>query len=173
MKVRELMTPLSEYPTLGIDAKLSDAVMVLDNSKHKDVLITDSSGNLKGVLTMTDILGILEPSYKKLSSRDLDKDTLTHRYVADIFKEFGLWSNSLDELCQKGSKISVVEAMHTPEQSEFLDENDELEHGLHNFVVGVPQPLIVRKNGEITGVLRLSDVFDEVKKRMLACACTE
>ena len=173
MKVKELMTPLSEYVTLGLDAKLSDVVVSRADSKHRDVLIVNENGNLKGVLTMTDILSMLEPSYKKLKTEDLAKDTLTNRYVADIFKEFGLWSASLSELCEKGCDISVVDAMHVPEKGEYLDEEDNLEHGLHNFVVGVHQPLIVRKNGEITGVLRLTDVFDEVKKRMATCACQQ
>ena len=66
MKVKELMTPLSEYSTFGMDAKLSDIVISLSESKHRDVLIINENGNLKGVLTMTDILGTLEPNYKKL-----------------------------------------------------------------------------------------------------------
>jgi len=173
MQVKELMTPLSEYTTLGMDAKLSDVVVALESSKHRDILIVNENGNLKGVLTMTDILGMLEPSYKKLKEQDLAKDTLTNRYVADIFKEFGLWSNTLDELCEKGCDIKATDAMHVPEEVEYLDEEDNLEHGVHNYIVGSHQPLIVRKNGHVTGVLRLTDVFDEVKKRMVSCACEQ
>ena len=173
MKVKELMTPLSEYSTFGMDAKLSDIVISLSESKHRDVLIINENGNLKGVLTMTDILGTLEPNYKKLNTRDKDRDTLTNKYVADIFKEFGLWSASLNELCKNGCSTSVTKAMHVPEKEEYLDEEDDLEHGLHNYIVGVHQPLIVRKNGKITGTLRLTDVFDEVRKRMVACTCQQ
>ncbi len=171
MKVKELMIPVSEYMTFGSDAVLSDVVVAMSESKHKDALILNEKGNLRGVLTMAEVLGELEPSYKKLKAKGLDKDTLTHEYVADIFKEFGLWADSLNTLCQNACNVSVLDAMHVPEKVEYLDEDDDLEHGVHNYVVGVHQPLIVRKNGEVTGVLRLSDIFEEVKKRMVACNC--
>jgi predicted transcriptional regulator len=170
MKVKELMTPLSEYSTLTEEAKLSDAIALQTKSKHRDILIIDENGNLKGVLTITDILSALEPSYKKLHAKNINKETLTTQYVADIFKEFGLWANSLSQLCKKGRTINVVDAMYTPEDTEYLNEEDKLEHGLHSYIIGTHQPLMVRSNGSITGILRLSDVFDEVKKRMVACA---
>ncbi len=52
---------------------------------------------------------------------------------------------------------------------EYLNEEDELGHAMHRYIVGMHQPLLVRNNGTITGVLRLSDIFDEVKNRMLTC----
>ena len=173
MKIKELMTPLSEYSTLGTDAKLSDVIVSLTESKHRDILIVDENGDLKGILTMTDILRALEPSYKKLDTHDRYKATLTSRYVGDVFKEFGLWTSSLSELCKKGCTTSVVDIMHVPDITDYLNEDDELEDALHHYVVGTQQPLIIRKNGEITGILRLVNVFDEIKKRMIACACEQ
>ena len=38
------------------------------------------------------------------------------------------------------------------------------------YMVGTPQPLIVRRDGKITGVLRMSDVFNEIIGRMNTCA---
>lgn len=173
MKVKELMTPISEYTTLGTDAALSDVVVALQDSGHRDVIIVDGKGDFKGILTMTDILLALEPNYKKLGRKDLASDTLTSSWVTDLFAQFNLWSDTLSELCKKGCNIKVTEAMYTPEEGEFLKEDDDLEVGIHKYIVRVHQPIIVRNNGSVTGILRLSDVFDEIKGRMLTCACEQ
>ena len=173
MKVKELMTSVSEYMTFEKNATLSDVVVSLAESKHRDVLVVNDSGDLEGILTMTDILGAIEPSYKKLQAKDLDKDTLTNRYVADIFKEFGLWADTLEDLCKKGCSLTVADVMHTLKNEEFLNEDDALENGVHHYIMGAHQPLIVRKNGEVTGILRLNDVVEEIQRRMVACACEQ
>jgi hypothetical protein len=171
MKIKELMTPISEYTTLGTEATLSETVAALAQSKHHDVLVTTADGSLAGILTMTDILATLEPSYKRLLGRELDGETLTNKYVADIFKEFGLWSDTLTELCRKSLDVKIGDAMYVPAEVEYLDEEDSIEFGVHHYITGVHQPLIVRRGKEVTGVLRLANVFDEIKKRITSCTC--
>jgi Mg2+/Co2+ transporter CorC len=171
MKVKELMTPVSEYTTLAADATLSDAVTALSKSSHNDVLVLNTDGKLAGVLTMTDILAALEPSYKKLLGKEVDGDTLTNKYVADIFKEFGLWSDTLNELCHKCVDQKLSGVMYVPAEVEYLDEEDTIEFGVHHYITGVHQPLIVRKGSQVTGILRLGDVFTEIKKRITSCTC--
>ncbi|MEF2230306.1 MAG: CBS domain-containing protein [Pseudodesulfovibrio sp.] len=169
MKVKKLMIPVGEYRTVSKDATFGEVAAALVDSGHRDVIVVDGDGNLAGVLTMIDLMVALEPNYKKLGKRDLNSDTLSNRYVADIFKEFDLWSDTLGKVCQKGHSTKVSEAMYVPAEAEYLDENDSLEHAIHRFIVGTHQPLLVRQNGAITGVLRLSDVFEEITKRMLVC----
>ena len=169
MKVKELMIPVGEYRTVGVDATFSEVATALVDSGHRDVLVLDGKGDLAGVLTMTDILVALEPNYKKLGKKDLDSDTLSNRYVADLFKEFDLWSDTLSKLCQQGASVKASEAMYAPADAEYLNEDDSLEHAIHRYIVGTHQPLLVRSNGTITGVLRLGDIFEEITKRMIAC----
>jgi len=169
MKVKDLMTPVGEYRTVGVGAIFGEVAAALADSGHRDVIVVDGDGNLAGVLTMIDIMLALEPNYKKLGKKDLGSDTLSNRYVADVFKEFDLWSDTLNKVCQHGYSTKVAEAMYVPGEAEYLDEDDALEHAIHRFIIGTHQPLIVRRDGVITGVLRLSDVFGEITKRMLAC----
>lgn len=173
MKVKDLMRPVSEYTTLGMDAAFSDVVVALQDSTHRDVIVVDESGAFKGILTMTDILQALEPNYKKLGRKQLDSDTLTTAWVTDLFTQYNLWSDTLSEICKKGCTTKLADVLYVPDESEFLNEEDDLEVGIHKYIVGVHQPLVVRSNGTVTGVLRLSDVFDEIKGRMLACACEQ
>ncbi|QJB57270.1 CBS domain-containing protein [Pseudodesulfovibrio sp. zrk46] len=169
MKIKDLMTPVSEYKTVTTTATFADVAAALSESSHRDVIVVNEDGDLVGILTMTDILVAMEPNYKKLGKKDLDSDILSNRYVADLFKEYGLWVDPLNELCKKGAKVLVSDAMYVPDESEYLNEEDDLGHGIHRYIVGVHQPLLVRSNGTITGVLRLSDVFEEIKTRMVTC----
>jgi len=169
MKVKDLMIPVGEYRTVGVDAIFGEVAAALADTDHRDVIIVDRDGNLAGVLTMIDIMLALEPNYKKLGRKDLGSDTLSNRYVADVFKEFDLWADTLTKVCQNGYATKVADAMYVPAETDYLDEDDDLEHAIHRFIIGTHQPLIVRKADAITGVLRLSDVFGEISKRMLAC----
>ena len=47
----------------------------------------------------------------------------------------------------------------SPTEVEYLDEEDNLEFGVHHYITGVHQPLIVRRKREVTGLLRLADVL--------------
>ena len=89
--------------------------------------------------------------------------------MAEQFKEFNLWGDTLPNICSRGVEISVTDAMHVPEESHYIDEDTDIEHGVHMYMVGTPQPLIVRNNSNVTGVLRMSDVFAEIVNRMNAC----
>ena len=173
MKVKDLMTPIGDYKTLGIDALLGDAAVLLTEAAHRDIVIVDAKGAFAGILTMTDVLMALEPNYKKLGKKDLDSDVLSNRFVADIFKEFDLWSDTLADMCEKGCAIAVADAMYVPDKEEYLDEEANLEHGVHNYIVGTHQPLVVRSNGQVVGLLRMADVFEEIIQRMNACACKQ
>ena len=169
MKVKELMIPVADYQTLGEDACLGDVAAALNASKHRDILVVNGSGSFVGVLTMADVILALEPNYKKLKKKDLATDVLSNRLVAEQFKEFNLWGDTLSNICGKAVKIRVTDAMHVPEEAHYIDEDNDIEHGVHMYMVGTPQPLIVRNNGEVTGVLRMSDVFAEIVNRMNAC----
>jgi predicted transcriptional regulator len=173
MKVKELMTPVGDYQTLGKNATLGDVASVLQPGSHRDILIVDEQGDFAGVLTMSDIITTLEPNYKKLFKKNLQSETLSNRYVAEQFKEFNLWADTLNNICAKGVKIKVTDAMHVPEEGHYINEDNDLEYGVHMYMVGTPQPLIVRKNGQVTGVLRMSDVFKEIIGRMHTCALAD
>ncbi|HKI80226.1 MAG TPA: CBS domain-containing protein [Pseudodesulfovibrio sp.] len=173
MKVKELMTPVDDYQTLGTDATLGDVAAAIKPDGHRDILIVDGQGDFAGVLTMSDIITTLEPNYKKLFKKNLQSETLSNRYVAEQFKEFNLWSDTLNNICARGAKIKVTDAMHVPEEGHYINEDNDLEYGVHMYMVGTPQPLIVRNNGQVTGVLRMSDVFKEIIGRMHTCAMAD
>lgn len=173
MKVKDLMIPVDDYKTVKIDTNLGEVATLLSNSEHRDVVVVNEAGDLEGVLTMTDILIAMEPNYKKLSQKELASDVLSNRYVADLFKEFNLWGDTLGEVCKKAVKINVSNAMYVPTKGEYMNEEDDLEQAIHRYITGIHQPIIVKNNGTITGVLRLSDVFKTISERMVTCVQNE
>jgi CBS domain-containing protein len=69
----------------------------------------------------------------------------------------------------KASKIRVKNIMSTLTKGEFVDEDANLEQAMHLFVIGHHQSLLVTRKSEIVGILRLTDVVNEICRAIEAC----
>ncbi|MGE4554201.1 MAG: HPP family protein [Desulfovibrionaceae bacterium] len=178
MKVREVMIPVGDYVSVGQDETLLGAFQALERRReangaahaHRDVLVLDAGGAVAGKLTMADILLALEPTYGQITSQAAGHDTLTREYVARMFKEFDLWPDTLDNLCRGAAGLKVGDICHRPGPGEFVEADDDLERAIHRYLLGVHQPLLVRQDGRVVGVLRYSDVFEQLRRHVLGCA---
>jgi predicted transcriptional regulator len=65
--------------------------------------------------------------------------------------------------------VKVGDLVATPLEGEIIDSEDTLNKAVHQIIVGHNQSLIVKSGGKIVGILRLTDVFDEIAKRMRLC----
>ncbi|MDD9302229.1 MAG: CBS domain-containing protein [Desulfobacter sp.] len=173
IKIKDVMIPLSNYVTIKEENTLYDVFQILEKNRtsshaHRDAIVIDETGAFKGKVTMIDIFKALEPNYTKLFKNYKD-GTLTKEYVLNAVKDLGLWVEPMKTLCERGMDIRVSEVMHVPKSSEFIQEEDSVETALHEYVMGVHQPLMVKNNEKVTGVLRFGDLFEIIRKRMLAC----
>lgn len=172
--VKELMIPISDYVTVKKTDTLVDVLQALESARqanehaHRDAIVVDDAGTFVGKVTMLDIFRALEPNYKKMVGGSGD-GTLTKSFVMKAVKAFNLWTEPETDICQRGARKTVAEVMHTPRSFEFLQEEDTLEKPLNLYVMGVHQPLIVKKNETVTGVLRFGDMFEVVRRELLAC----
>lgn len=178
MKVKDLMIPVAEYVTVPEDSTLLDVFLALEEDfkakpegshAHRDVMVLNPAGELVGMVTMVDILRALEPNYRKLTNGN-DEHTLTKEYVAGVFRDMGLWSDSLTELCTKAAGYAVKSVMHAPDAGEVVDEDDSIEIAIHYYIMGAKQPIVVRRGDRFIGVLRFSDIFEAIRGRMLSCS---
>ena len=112
------------------------------------------------------VVGISSGSTDPVSNNQ----TLTDAFVQNAVKDFKLWLEPVESVCERGGKVTVAEAMHIPEKSEYLKEDDSREKAMNCYVMGVHQPLIVRKGDEVTGILRFGDVFEIVREQLVNCA---
>lgn len=172
--VKEFMIPISSYVTVKKSNTLVDVLRALEDAReadshaHRDAIVVDDDGTFLGKVTMIDIFRALEPNYNKLMS-DSSAGTLTGAFVRKAVKEFNLWLEPEQSICQRGAQKTVAEVMHTPANIEYLQEDDTLEKALNLYVMEVHQPLIVKSGETVTGILRFGDMFEVVRKELLAC----
>jgi Mg2+/Co2+ transporter CorC len=175
MKVKEVMIPIANYVTVKKENNLTGVLNAIEQLRktkqghvHRDAIVVDEDGRFVGKVTMIDIFRSLEPNYRKVQRRQKDH-TLTDAFVSKAVKELNLWIEPAENICARGSKVTVADAMYVPEKSEYIQENDTLEKALNYYVMGVHQPLIVKDGDTVTGVLRFGDIFEIVHERLLNC----
>ncbi|MGD8702058.1 MAG: CBS domain-containing protein [Desulfosarcina sp.] len=172
--VKELMIPISNYVTVKQSDTLVDVLQALESARqadahaHRDAVVVDDGGTFLGKVTMIDVFRALEPNYQKMVGK-ASEGTLTKAWVMKAVQSFHLWSAPEADICQRGARKTVGEVMHAPRSFEFLREDDTLEKALNLYVMGVHQPLIVKRDETVTGVLRFGDMFEVVRKGLLAC----
>lgn len=174
ISVKDIMIPISNYVTVKPKDNLVTVLQALESARqanahaHRDAIVIDEGGTFIGKVTMLDIFRALEPNYRKMTGNK-GAGTLTKEFVMKAVKEFNLWMEPEATICQRGAKKTVAEVMHTPRSIEFLQEEDTLEKALNLYVMQVHQPLIVKNGDTVTGVLRFGDIFEVVRKTLLAC----
>ena len=180
-RVKHIMVPLNEYATVAEDVCLYDAILTLHNAqsafkknkyRHKAILVFDlSRKRIIGKISALDILKALEPKYRQIGNDDtikkigLSRFGLSPDFLHSMMAQFNLWDEPLESLITKAKSLIVKDFMYAPSDGEFVDEEAALSEAIHQLILGQHQSLIVtskKDNNEMTGILRLSDVFIEV-----------
>ena len=182
IQIKELMIPLEEYATIDEDATLFDAVMALEKAQdeinraerkylHRAILVYNKNKKIVGKLSQLDILKGLEPKYKSATgdSGRMMTSGFSQNFLKSLVKQFALWDKPLADICQKASAMKVKDCMYIPSEGEFVDANDSMAVAIHQLVVGHHQSLLIIKDKNIVGILRLTDVFREVCHAIKEC----
>ena len=177
-QVKEIMIPILNYVTVQKENTLVEILQSLEQARksenehaHRDAIVVDANGAFIGKVTMIDVFRALEPNYTKVEQQRQEKGVLTADFVMKATKDFNLWIEPTQTICERGGRLTVSDVMHTPEKMEYIEETATLENALHLYVMGIHQPLIVNnKDGKVTGVLRFGDVFEVVRQRLLSCS---
>jgi CBS-domain-containing membrane protein len=178
--IKELMVPLAEYATVSEDATLQQAFGALkkantqlepDKHRHRAVLVLDDKGRLIGKIGMMEVLRGLEPKYRQLVTprQGLAHLGFTRRFIKSMLGHYNLWDEAIDDICRKAALQTVREFMVVPDESEYIEVTASLDEALHHLVMGPFQSLLVSEGPELVGILRLSDVFDEIDAAVQAC----
>jgi len=175
-QVKEIMIPILNYVTVQKENTLVEVLQSLEQARksenehaHRDAIVVDANGAFIGKVTMIDVFRALEPNYVKVEQQQ-EKGTLTADFVMEAAKDFNLWVEPTQTICERGGRLTVSDVMHTLEKMEYIEENATIENALHLYVMGIHQPLIVKdKDGKVTGLLRFGDVFEVVRQRLLNC----
>jgi CBS domain-containing protein len=177
--VKDIMTPLSEYGTISVEATLYEAAMALQTAqqelngghvRHRLLLIVDESGRVVGKLSQLDVLRALEPKGEHIeNSRSLRRFGFSREYLKPMLMQCRFWEQPLLELCKAAGRLKVKRLIHTPLEGEFIDENASLAEAIHQLALEHHQSLLVTRGKEIVGILRQKDMFREVVETLSAC----
>jgi CBS domain-containing protein len=179
--VKELMVPLSEYATVNEDATLYEAVLALEKAqenfedkhtryRHRAILMLDKNGHVVGKLSQLDVLKALEPKYQDMiQGEGSHRFGFTKKFMQSMLEDYSLFASPLDDICRKAGEQPVRNFMHTPTEGEYISEEATLEVAIHQLIMGQHQSLLVTREREIVGILRLTDVFAAVFHKMKEC----
>ena len=177
--VKDVMVPLADYATVADKATLLEAVMALEKAqkdfnheryRHRALLVLDDSRRVVGKISQLDVLRALEPKYDEMWRREsLAHTGLTREFMKSMLAHYDLWSKSLDAICKAASGKKVKDFMYTPSEDEYIEENGSLGEAVHLLVLGHHQSLLVTRNNDIVGILRLTDVFAMVVQAIKEC----
>ena len=148
-RVKELMVPLSEYATVTEDATLYDAVLALEKAQEN---FEDRHTRYRHrAILMLDKSGQV---VGKLSQLDVLK-ALEPKYQDMIQGEgsqrFGFTKKFMQSMLEDYSEAATLEI------------------AIHQLIMGQHQSLLVTRDAEIVGILRLTDVFAAVFHKMKEC----
>ena len=173
LSVKELMVPLAEYATVSEDATLAEAIISLEKAqqafdhtkyRHRAVLVLDRNRRVIGKIGQLDALKALEPKYGEIQG-DTSASAFRHfskMFLKSVQEQYRLFDKPLDDICKKAATLKVANFMQKMSEGEFLNENATLDEAIHMLIMGHHQSLLVTRNDEIIGILRLTDVFAAV-----------
>ena len=179
--VKDLMVPLDEYVTVSMEATLYEAVEALEKAQeeldrnryaylHRAVLVYDENNKIVGKISQLDVLSALEPKYMEMGDmRRISSAGFSQDFLKSIMEKYSLCDKSFTDMCRKAADIRVKEFMYTPAEGEYVEEETSLCEAIHQLVMGHHQSLLVTRDKDIVGILRLTDVFLEVFQMMRQC----
>jgi CBS domain-containing protein len=173
--VIDVMLPLEEYAVVSEDETLYDAFIALDQAqlklpkgrqKHRAVLVKNRKNEIVGKLGHLGFLKALEPGYKNLGELDIvSKAGLTKEFITSMMKNFELLQDDLDEIRKRTKTIKMKDVMRP--MTEQVDINDTINEAIHKIIMWQILSVLVTKAGKVVGILRLSDLFDEVSRSII------
>jgi len=176
--VRDVMVPLERYATIHEDRLLIDAIDALEKAQksfeespyvHRAILVYDDNKKIVGKVTQWDVIKCLEPKYETFGDmRSTSLSGVSPMLIKSMMEKYSLWQVDLDVICSRVAGKKIKDIMYKPAEGEKIEADATLGEALHNFIIGHHQSLLVTKDSEIIGILRLVDVFklicEKVKK---------
>jgi len=169
-RVRDLMLPLKEYALVSEDATLLEALYALDRAQtrlpagkqlHRAVLVVNEREEVVGKLGHLGFLKALEPKYDQMGNLPaLSQVGLSQEFLQSMMNDFRLWQDSLKNICRRAGSVKIKDAMRPV--TENIDENASMTEAIHRIVMLQTLSLLVTRESKVVGILRLSDLFDEL-----------
>ncbi|WP_027366021.1 CBS domain-containing protein [Desulfotruncus alcoholivorax] len=163
-KVKDIMIPIYDYPTVSGEATLKDVLRVLLNSYNYQgkprtgrncVFIVDNF-ELVGTFGIPELLAAIEPQYLKRSVKNVNEYYLWTAEIAFF------WDGLLTERCQEIVHNNVRDFMQPIEN--HVDINDTLLKAAYSMVKNKVEAVAVKDKKRLVGMVRSVDIFREITR---------
>lgn len=172
--VKDLMVPLDDYPVVSQDATLLEAILEFEAAQkkrdrgrqpHRAVLVVDENGKVIGKLGQLAFLKALEPQRNILSDMSrLSVAGVSSEFISSMMSHYRFFQDSLSDLCFRARNIKVRDVMLPVTVS--IDANAPLGEAIYKIVAEQTLSILVTRGEKIIGLLRLSDLCQEVAEEM-------
>lgn len=180
-QVKDIMLSLSDYAVVDEDATLQEALEALqssvsklpaDRQPHRAVLVRNRRGEIIGKVHYFAFLRALVPDRRSVANLSL----LERAGVGDDLREtsmrmLDLLTGDLVDICERAKSVKVRDFYTSATVS--IQEDAPLSDAIGMFLSHQTLSLLVRRREETLGILRLSDLFDELSRQILEGTCAE
>ena len=112
----------------------------------------------------------LEPKYGELEATGvLSRSGYSPQIIKSMLKDNFLWSGTLQFICSRAPDLKVRDLMEVPADGVYIEESATLDQAIHQLVVCRYQSLLVTRDDQVLGILRLSDVFTQICDKIRTC----
>jgi CBS-domain-containing membrane protein len=175
------MLSLSDYAVVDEDATLRQALEALhasvaklppDRQPHRAVLVRNRRGEIIGKVHYFAFLRALVPDRRSVRSLSV----LERAGVGDDLREssmrmLDLLTGDLVDICERARSVKVRDFYTSATVS--IQEEAPLSDAIVMFLSHQTLSLLVRRREETVGILRLSDLFDELSRQILEGTCAD
>ena len=164
--VKDVMIPIEDYTTMNVDQTVREAILKLRSSfsikiatssimetGHRSVLIFDSEGDVKGILTIKDLLNAIMPKYLSAPKPSM-ADSIQYSPM--------FWSGMFTKEVKNMLDNKVEDIMSPPPLS--IDSGANLMEAAYMMIYSRVRRLVVKKDGKVTGMIREQDLFFEIER---------
>ena len=165
-KVKDLMVEITEYPHIPYWLSVREAIFLIRSTYdeksglgiHRMVLVFDEKYQLLGVLTLEKLLIGIEPKFLRKN----EKSPYQGLGDGDYAELSALLEGTFAEGCKEEAKKPVSEIM-MPIKAK-VDVNDSIPKAAFIMIQADVSLIPVMEGKIVRGVLRMSDVFNELTK---------
>lgn len=164
LKVKDLLTPVEEYPHIPHSFTIEEALVELrhySDRGYRHVLVFDERFNLAAVLSMRDLLRAIEPELFKTGA-------CPKKYEGYCLPEDAslaiMWQMSFLKDCKKKMQKPISEILPSNKIT-TADADDPVAKALFLMLKEDVNALAVVENNVVTGVIRLVNILDAILEK--------
>ncbi len=165
-QVQDVMIPISDYTTIdetktireaieGLKASFASklATSQLMETGHRSILVVDTQGGVKGILTIRDMLEVIMPAYLSAPKPSL----------ADSIEYSPMFWRGMFSAGVKQMKNKCIQEVMSPSPLSIEGQSNLME-AAYLMLCNDQRRLIVTVSGKTAGVIREQDLFFEMEK---------